>query len=269
MTFGLTPPPVKFGSGVPDLAFPYPFLAPQPGIGHVSRNAIDAAAAAMAQATPGFLARGSDRVIAIVLDRYVREGRPGEDRLTARRRIEKAIRAGSLGNAELRLNDLGLTEVPPVIPNVFSLDLSGNALTRLPTLPCDIQYLRLARNQLPELPAVLPSELRVLDVSRNRLAALPDTLPNRLVRMDVQDNGLRALPDRLPRELRILNVAQNRIDLTREAKRRLVSLALKRVSDVTSGGPGVSAARVLRRLDVARCAVNADAETVELKIVSA
>ncbi|ARP81589.1 hypothetical protein CAL12_12755 [Bordetella genomosp. 8] len=203
-----------------------------------------------------------DPRVAKALDLYVADARPGEDRITARQRIEAAIAQGH--NAKLSLKGLGLLEPPPIIPAVFSLDLSDNQLSKLPMLPCDIQFLLLARNAIKEFTHPLPSQLVVLDISHNGLTQLPDNLPERLARLDAQNNALWELPARLPRDLRILNVADNPGKLKKAARQRLATESARRVYDVAMGGPGVSAARARKNLDNTRCEANFDARMARI-----
>ncbi|OZI18567.1 hypothetical protein CAL26_12685 [Bordetella genomosp. 9] len=203
-----------------------------------------------------------DPRIAKALDLYVADARPGEDRITARQRIEAAIAQGH--NAKLSLKGLGLLEPPPIIPAVFSLDLSDNQLTSVPPLPCDIQFLLLARNSIKALTHPLPSQLVVLDLSHNGLTGLPDNLPERLTRLDAQGNQLWALPSRLPRDLRIFNVANNPGKLKKAARQRLSTESARRIYDVAMGGPGVSAARARKNLDNTRCEANFDAQMTRI-----
>jgi hypothetical protein len=229
---------------------------------YVTHNAVDQAMAAIAQAdAPPDATQATSGIkleshLATILDAYVRDAQPGEDRAAARQRIEAAIEQGS--KATLSLKGLGLLEVPPVIPNVYRLDLSGNRLSTLPPLPCGIQNLDLARNRLRELTNQLPTQLIWLDVSHNNLTHLPETLPVRLTHLDVQDNGLRALPKKLPRRLHELNVNQNRGDLRAAAREHIDAVTRRRAFDVAMIGPGVSTARALSKLDDYRCRVSLD-----------
>ncbi|WP_066635846.1 hypothetical protein [Bordetella sp. H567] len=229
----------------------------------VARSALDEAVAAIEQAgAPGEPVAVSSGIkldprLARILDSYVQGAEVGEDRATARLRIEAAIAQG--GNAKLSLKGLGLLRIPPVIPNVFSLDLSDNRLSEVTQLPCGIQFLVLAGNRIKLLRTPLPARLVVLDVSRNNLTSLPEPLPERLVRLDVQDNGLSQLPRKPPRELRIVNAGQNRHDLAQEVTRVLLTAASQRVYDVVTGGPGLMAAHARKKLDERTCAANLDA----------
>ncbi|CAM3756685.1 Leucine-rich repeat domain-containing protein [Bordetella sputigena] len=236
---------------------------------NITWSALAEATAAMTQveqaAKPVLLRSGVkvDPRIAKTLDIYVANARPGEDRATARRRIEAAIAQGD--NAKLSLKGLGLRELPPVLPAVFSLDISNNRITALPVLPCDIQFLLASGNRIKELTNPLPSQLVVLDLSHNALTSLPETLPTRLIRLDVQNNRLSSLPLKLPRELRIFNVASNRADLKEEASSRLSTGSMRRIFDVAMGGPGVSAARARTRLDANWCNANFGVHLAQIK----
>lgn len=231
---------------------------------------------ALAEATAAIEAAGQDSKpvllnsgvkvdprVAKALDNYVAKAQPGEDRATARRRIEAAIAQGD--NAKLSLKGLRLREVPPIIPAVFSLDISHNRIRTLPVLPCDIQFLLASHNQIKELTNPLPSQLVVFDISHNDLAQLPEPLPARLIRLDVQYNRLSSLPRDMPRELRIFNAEKNRVDLTQQASQRLSTGSMRRIFDVAMGGPGVSAARARMRLDAKQCEANFGVHLARIK----
>lgn len=238
---------------------------------HVARNALDEAVAAMEQAgapaQPVDVSSGIklDPRVARILDSYVRGAEAGEDRATARVRIEAAIAQGY--NAKLSLKGLGLLRIPPVIPNVFSLDLSDNRLSEVTQLPCGVQFLVLAGNKIKQLRTPLPARLVVLDVSRNYLTSLPEPLPDSLVRLDVQDNGLSQLPRKPPRELRIVNAGQNREDLAQEVTRVLLAASSQRIFDVITGGPGLMAAYARKKLDATTCAASLEAYAARIPTV--
>ncbi|ANN72027.1 hypothetical protein [Bordetella bronchialis] len=202
------------------------------------------------------------------LDAWVARAGTGEDRATARSRIVETM-AHDARKARLSLKGLGLREVPPVIPDVYSLDVSDNRIVDLPPLPCDIQYLLAANNRIAELKYPLPGDLVVADLSHNRLTELPETLPGRMVRLDVQNNALKTLPRNMSRELRILNVDENAADLSKAAADCLSSRRVLRVFDVSLGGPGLSATRAARKLDTLRCTANRDHHLAAIPLVRA
>ncbi|HTJ98900.1 MAG TPA: hypothetical protein VL522_04700 [Bordetella sp.] len=163
-----------------------------------------------------------------VLIQYANNGKRGEYRAEACRRVEKALTEPDSGG-KLDLSNLGLREAPPILANVVELDLSGNRLTSLPPLPCTIKKLFLARNQLKTLPAELPQDLSVLHVAHNDLSALPDTLPPSLVSIHAQGNALQALPANMPRSLHIMDVCCNRgPNLVSAAAGMLIKLSKER-----------------------------------------
>ena len=230
---------------------------------YVARDALAEAAAALERATapqgPLALSTGFtlDPRVVQALDAWVAKAGAGEDRATARSRIVQAM-AHDASKARLSLKGLGLREMPPVIPDVYSLDVSDNRIAALPPLPCGIQYLLAANNRIAELKYPLPGDLVVADLSHNQLTELPETLPGRMVRLDVRNNALKTLPRNMSRELRILNVDENAADLSKAAADRLFSRTVLRVFDVSLGGPGLSTARAARRLDTLRCTGNRD-----------
>lgn len=242
------------------------YIPPEQADVYVTRSVLDQAVAAIERAggphapVPASGGIELDPRLATILDTYVRDAQPGEDRATARARIETAIAQGK--EAALSLKGLGLLTVPPVIPNVISLDLSDNRISELPLLPCDIQVLLVARNRLRSLPNPLPAQLVQLDVSHNYLASLTETLSDRVVHVDARDNGLLALPNRLPRELRVLHVTQNRVDLTQAAADRLAKLSARRVYDAVAGAPAATALRAAKKMSGRQCGANLDAHFV-------
>jgi Leucine-rich repeat (LRR) protein len=111
---------------------------------------------------------------------------------------------------EIRLNSKGLTELPPLPPNLKKLWCNNNSLTKLPeTLPATLQELYCYRNKLTALPAKLPDTLVSLLCPTNELTSLPKVLPDTLINLHCNDNKLTTLPSRLPPKLGILYIYNN------------------------------------------------------------
>jgi hypothetical protein len=146
----------------------------------------------------------------------------------AKARVRKWKADSGTVAAHLRLNHIGLTQLPPLPDSVHSLACSNNKLTTLgPTLPPQLFRLCCDNNLLTALPP-LPPTLRILDCSGNTL--LRAILPAGLTYLYAC--GLRALPPLpaglyklqctnvrrwppLPDGLRILNVIGSHAFCTR------------------------------------------------------
>lgn len=93
---------------------------------------------------------------------------------------------------DLRFNNLGLTTLPPLPPNLKSIEAENNRLTSLGQLPSGLLSIYLTNNELTALPA-LPPGLQYLNVNNNRLQHLPE-LPETLRLLHVRNNCLTHLP---------------------------------------------------------------------------
>ena len=135
-------------------------------------------------------------------------GPDGGNRAEAVRRLVAWRNTGDT-NAELNLNFLALSELPPRLPESLKrLHVSGNELTMLPdSLPATLQVLNVSGNELIMLPDSLPAALKVLDVSDNELTVLSDSLPAALQELDVSGNELTIPPNSLPAQLIKLNIS--------------------------------------------------------------
>ncbi|MES2831204.1 MAG: hypothetical protein V4695_04345 [Pseudomonadota bacterium] len=82
----------------------------------------------------------------------------------------------------LYLDDLGLTSLPPKLPDtVRGLSLDNNALTELSELPPDLKSLSLKNNRFVKLPEDLPDSIARVSIGGNHgLVALPVRLPSSL-----------------------------------------------------------------------------------------
>lgn len=92
----------------------------------------------------------------------------------------------------LSLDDLGLTTLPPLPPNLKIVGAENNRLTSLGQLPQGLLSIYVANNELTSLPA-LPLGLEDLNVDNNRLRHLPE-LPETLRSLQIRNNCLTHLP---------------------------------------------------------------------------
>lgn len=101
-----------------------------------------------------------------------------------------------------------LSELPTLHPYIGYLHLTNNCLTRLPLLPRRLMYLNVEGNPIQELPD-LPKSLRVLRASYCALLELP-SFPQRLESLYLGFNHIRVLPE-LPEGLDTLDIQENEI----------------------------------------------------------
>ncbi|CNK80137.1 NEL-type E3 ubiquitin ligase domain-containing protein [Yersinia aleksiciae] len=110
---------------------------------------------------------------------------------------------------KLNLSGLKLSSLPEYLPeHIKILDVSNNALTKLPELPESLKHMRVHSNQLTLLPE-LPKTLININVSSNQLTRLPE-LPKKLIDLNVSTNQLTRVPE-LPKKLIDLNVNANQL----------------------------------------------------------
>ncbi|GJM32133.1 MAG: hypothetical protein DHS20C18_11340 [Saprospiraceae bacterium] len=93
-------------------------------------------------------------------------------------KINKQL-AGCLALDQLDLSNNSLSHLPDLdkMSQLERLNLAGNQLTELPTLPTRLKYLDLSRNRLSQWPNALThlSRLRALSLEYNRIDQLPTT----------------------------------------------------------------------------------------------
>lgn len=89
---------------------------------------------------------------------------------------------------DLVLANLNIAELPDLLrfKNLYSLDVRGNKLKRLPALNASLRFLDCSENELTFLPP-LPENLLSIDCAFNKLKYLP-LLPGRLVEISCDDN---------------------------------------------------------------------------------
>ncbi|HAU3159750.1 TPA: E3 ubiquitin--protein ligase [Salmonella enterica subsp. houtenae] len=176
------------------------------------------------------------------------------------------------GNSVLYVGRVGLTTLPDLLPpNITTLFIPGNSLTRLPALPPGLRELSVSYNQLTSLPP-LPPGLCKLSVFNNQLASLP-ALPSGLQILWAYRNRLTSLPA-LPPGLRELSVYRNQLTRLPESITGLSSEAtvnlegnplsertLQALRDITSA-PGYSGPRI--RFDMAGASAPREARALHL-----
>ncbi|EED8788786.1 E3 ubiquitin--protein ligase [Salmonella enterica subsp. enterica] len=178
------------------------------------------------------------------------------------------------GNSVLYVGRVGLTTLPDLLPpNITTLFIPGNTLTRLPALPPGLRELSVSYNQLTRLPP-LPPGLCKLSVFNNQLASLP-ALPSGLQILWAYRNRLTRLPA-LPPGLRELSVYRNQLTRLPESITGLSSEAtvnlegnplsertLQALRDITSA-PGYSGPRI--RFDMAGASAPRETRALHLAV---
>ncbi|EHX6163251.1 E3 ubiquitin--protein ligase [Salmonella enterica subsp. enterica serovar Canada] len=178
------------------------------------------------------------------------------------------------GNSVLYMGRVGLTTLPDLLPpNITTLFIPGNTLTRLPALPPGLRELSVSYNQLTSLPP-LPPGLCKLSVFNNQLASLP-ALPSGLQILWAYRNRLTRLPA-LPPGLRELSVYRNQLTRLPESITGLSSEAtvnlegnplsertLQALRDITSA-PGYSGPRI--RFDMAGASAPREVRALHLAV---
>jgi len=95
-------------------------------------------------------------------------------------------------NAEdgwLNLDNMSLTELPPLPDDLEGLYCQNNNLTELSGLPNNLFYLDCKNNQLTTLPDPLPTELQYLFCDNNKLRVIP-RLPENFMDLSISNNPL-------------------------------------------------------------------------------
>ena len=133
----------------------------------------------------------------------------GGNMLEAQRRID-AWTVANDPTKPLQLIGLGLTRLPSLPDNLQILMCANNQLTRLPSeLPNELIVLQCANNQLTQLPE-LPYTLTSLSCGSNKLTQLPPELPDKLIELECSNNELRSFPE-LPDDLEKLLCYNNKL----------------------------------------------------------
>ena len=143
-----------------------------------------------------------------------------EFRQTAVERLHDCLENNAF---KLNLSGLTLSSLPEYLPeHIKILDVSDNALTKLPELPKSLKHMKVHSNHLTRLPE-LPKTLIDLNVSANQLTRLPE-LPKSLKYMKVHSNQLTQLPE-LPALLTYLGANDNQLTNLPMLPAKLTSLS--------------------------------------------
>lgn len=161
--------------------------------------------------------------------------------------LEKLKKGLLIGTKQLRLNGIGLRELPQEIFDLTEslelLDVSGNQLSHIPNEILGLKKLKIAffsfnqfehfpeiLSQLPQLEMIgfksnqikhvsegaLPDQLRWLILTQNQIAVLPKSIgtKHRLQKLMLAGNKLRSLPDELSecKNLELLRISANRFE---------------------------------------------------------
>ena len=138
---------------------------------------------------------------------------PMDESVKAYRRLERMI-AKLNGKTTLEIRGIPITELPPLPENLRKLDINGTNLEYLPaTLPPDLEYLRVARSPIKELPNNLPNTIStLLCINCPQLTSLPDRLPLGLTGLGLTAlPKLKTLPDVVQPNLRDLSMFDTKI----------------------------------------------------------
>jgi hypothetical protein len=144
----------------------------------------------------------------------------GENREEAARRtldtydeiIGLVIKSPYVVKRRLCLDQLPITELPPLPPGLFQLSFIGTNVTALPeNLPPELTYLEMMNSQVETLPESLPAGLTWLGLARTKVTTLPENLPKGLIRLHISDTKIAALPENLPTELTELFIRNTKV----------------------------------------------------------
>jgi internalin A len=136
----------------------------------------------------------------------------------------------------LNLNNNQISEIPEALAHLTSLqelDLSINQISEIPEALAQLtslQYLYLSYNQIREIPEALAqlTSLQILNLSDNQISEIPEALTHltSLQILDLSDNQIREIPEALAHltSLQILFLSYNQIREIPEALAHLVNL---------------------------------------------
>jgi internalin A len=156
--------------------------------------------------------------------------------MTAQKVLELIQQAKDERARELALSGRNLTEIPPEIAQLTSLqslDLSYNQISEIPEALAQLtslQVLYLHNNQIREIPEALAqlTSLQSLDLSYNQISEIPEALAQltSLQHLDLSYNQIREIPEALAQltSLQSLDLSDNQISEIPEALAQLTSL---------------------------------------------
>ncbi|TRV43292.1 MAG: GTP-binding protein [Microcystis panniformis Mp_MB_F_20051200_S9] len=158
--------------------------------------------------------------------------------MTAREVLKLIQRAKDERARELDLSNKNLTEIPPEIAHLTSLQvlhLSNNQIREIPEALAhltSLQVLHLSNNQIREIPEALAhlTSLQVLNLSNNQISEIPEALAHltSLQVLYLSYNQIREIPEALAHltSLQVLNLSNNQIREIPEALAQLTSLQI-------------------------------------------
>ncbi|CCH92805.1 Leucine-rich-repeat protein (fragment) [Microcystis aeruginosa PCC 9432] len=156
--------------------------------------------------------------------------------MTAQKVLELIQQAKDERAGKLALSGRNLTEIPPEIAQLTSLqslDLSYNQISEIPEALAQLtslQYLDLYNNQISEIPEALAqlTSLQYLHLSNNQIREIPEALAHltSLQDLDLSDNQISEIPEALAHlnSLQRLYLYNNQISEIPEALAHLVNL---------------------------------------------
>jgi internalin A len=156
--------------------------------------------------------------------------------MTAQEVLELIQRAKDERAGKLDLSNKNLTEIPPEIPQLTSLQhliLSINQISEIPEALAQLtslQYLYLSDNQISEIPEALArlTSLQSLDLDNNQISEIPEALAQltSLQELNLRNNQISEIPEALAHltSLQELNLDNNQISEIPEALAHLTSL---------------------------------------------
>nr|NCS08858.1 GTP-binding protein [Microcystis aeruginosa G13-07] len=156
--------------------------------------------------------------------------------MTAREVLELIQRVKDERAGKLALSNKNLTEIPPEIPHLTSLQilyLNNNQISEIPEALAQLnslQRLYLRNNQISEIPEALAqlTSLRSLELNNNQISEIPEALGQltSLQSLDLDNNQIREIPEALGQltSLQRLDLDNNQISEIPEALGQLTSL---------------------------------------------
>jgi internalin A len=156
--------------------------------------------------------------------------------MTAQEVLELIQQAKDERAEKLDLSNKNLTEIPPEIPQLTSLqelNLNNNQISEIPEALAQLtslQFLDLGHNQISEIPEALAylTSLQGLYLGRNQISEIPEALAHltSLQRLNLYNNQISEIPEALAHltSLQVLNLNNNQIREIPEALAQLTSL---------------------------------------------
>ncbi|REJ39442.1 MAG: GTP-binding protein [Microcystis flos-aquae TF09] len=156
--------------------------------------------------------------------------------MTAQKILELIQQAKDERAEKLDLSNKNLTEIPPEIPQLTSLqelNLNNNQISEIPEALAQLtslQFLDLGHNQISEIPEALAylTSLQGLYLGRNQISEIPEALAHltSLQHLNLYNNQIREIPEAFAHltSLQFLDLGHNQISEIPEALAYLTSL---------------------------------------------